>query len=104
MFLSQLSLVVVLMLTTSTVLSLPRLHYSNLQYLPPEDQVGDWSNPWTFSPTFPRVVPPSSDIMHNFGLTPTYRGLSQQRHQEDLRPVDPLITDGRDLNRVAVMR
>ena len=104
MLLSLLSLVLVL--TTHTVLSLPRLHYSNLHYLPPEDQVGDWSNPWTFSPTFPRVVPPSSDIMANFGLTPTYRGLSHHRHQEDLKPVDldTLITDGRDLNRVAVMR
>ena len=28
----------------------------NLNYLPPEDQVADWNNPWTFSPSFPTTA------------------------------------------------
>ena len=28
----------------------------NLNYLPPEDQVADWNNPWTFSPSFPTIA------------------------------------------------
>ena len=98
------SLLCLLLLATSSVLSVPR-QYSrqekpvflpqfsrlyNLNFLPPEDQVGDWTNPWTFSPTFPRVVPPSSDIMHNFGLTPAYQA------------TEP--SEARDLNRVAMIR
>ena len=48
----------------------PRLY--NMNYIPAENLVPDWNNPWTFSPTFPRVVPPSSDMMTNFGLVPSY--------------------------------
>ena len=28
----------------------------NLNYLPPDDQVADWNNPWTFSPSFPTTA------------------------------------------------
>ena len=98
MILSQLCL---LLTTTNIVLSVPRL-YSNLHYLPAEDQVGDWDNPWSFSPTFPRVVPPSSDIMDNFGLSlsPAYRALSRhlQEEEKELKP-----GDFQDLNRVPRM-
>ena len=107
-----LSLLPLLLLTTNMVLSVPRLYSGpqyNLHYLPPEDQTGDWGNPWSFSPTFPMVVPPSSDLMQNFGLTPSYQGVRANQLQEELKPLEepeiaPLITDGRDLNRVAMKR
>ena len=107
-----LSLLPLLLLTTNMVLSVPRLYAGpqyNLHYLPPEDQTGDWGNPWSFSPTFPMVVPPSSDIIQNFGLTPGYQWFREHGLQEELKPLEkpeiaPLITDKRDLNRVAMMR
>ena len=62
-----LSLLSVLLLTTNIALAAPRQDsrqekpgylewYSrlyNLNYLPPDDEVADWNNPWTFSPSFP---------------------------------------------------
>ena len=115
----SLSSPLLLLLTTGTVLSVPRQYsrpekagffpqfsrLSNLNYLPPEDQVGDWNTPWTFSPTFPRVVPPSSDMMQNFALTPVYQALSHHRQEDDSEPVEKRAnTDGRDLNRLFMMR
>ena len=68
-----LSILSVLLLTTM-VLSAPRQDsrqekpgylqwYSrlyNLNYLPPDDQVADWNNPWTFSPSFPPTATTAS--------------------------------------------
>ena len=85
------------LLATPAVLPMPRLKSGqqkaghlfdfsrlyNMNYLPAEELVGDWNNPWSFSPTFPRVVPPSSDIMANFGLVPSYPREDGQDEDED---------------------
>ena len=98
---------VVLLTTTTMVLSAPRQDsrpekpdylgwYSrlyNLNYLPPDQEVAAWNNPWTFSPSFPptpshQEVGPvekrSRYLGKHFRLLGNPAYLSRETDQDDL--------------------
>ena len=106
------SILSVILLTTSMVLSAPRQDsrpekpdylgwYSrlyNLNYLPPDQQVAAWNNPWTFSPSFPPT--PSHQEVEPVEKRSRYLG----KHFRPLGNPAYLDTDHVDLGRVFMKR